>query len=120
MACFKVDSNKTIGAKQEMELNGTIFGKELVIVNIALVLFGIIYNFAIQYIPWLAQRRSAEQVVGGVLITLLASGFVIGWEYVIVMLILFSASGLPMLIGSWVRAAMDDEEAKKIAREHLK
>lgn len=103
-----------------MELNGTNIGKELVITFIALALFGTLYNFAIEYIPWLAHRRSAEQVVGGVLVTLLAGGFVTGWMNVIVMLILFAASGLPMLIGSWVRAAHDDAEAKRQTIETLK
>lgn len=102
-----------------MELNGTKIGAQLVITFIALLLFGAIYNFGIEKFPWLAHRRSAEQVVGGVLVTLLASGFVIGWMSVVVMFILFAGSGLPMLIGSWVRAAKDDEQAKNIAREAL-
>jgi hypothetical protein len=120
MACFNVDSNKTTGAKQEMELNWTDLGEELVSAFIALALFGIIYNHGIQKFPWLASRRSAEQVVIGVSVTVLISGFVIGWLDVLVLAILFSASGLPMLIGSWVRAAKDDEQAKEIAREALK
>lgn len=103
-----------------MELNGTNIGEELVITFIALTLFGIIYNVAIERIPWLASRRSAEQVVGGVLVTLLAGGFVIGWMHVVVMLILFTGSGLPMLIGSWVRAAHDDNQAKREVIETLK
>lgn len=103
-----------------MELNGTNIGKELVITFIALALFGIIYNFAIANIPWLAHRRSAEQVVIGVFVTLLAGGFVIGWHQVIVMCILFAGSGLPMLIGSWVRAAQDDAQAKRETIETLK
>lgn len=120
MACFMHDSNKHIGAKQAMELNGTFFGKELVIAFMALFLFGIIYNHGIQKFPWLASRRSAEQVVAGVLITLLVSGIVIGWLNVVALLILFAGSGLPMLIGSWVRAAMDDEQAKRETIETLK
>jgi hypothetical protein len=103
-----------------MELNGTNIGAQLVITFIALLLFGAIYNFGIEKFPWLAHRRSAEQVVGGVLVTLLASGFVIGWMNVVVMFILFTGSGLPMLIGSWVRAAHDDAEAKRQMIETLK
>lgn len=103
-----------------MELNGQQIGSQLVITSVALFLFGTLYNHGIERFPWLAKRRSAEQVVGGVIVTLLASGFVIGWMNVVVMLILFSGSGLPMLIGSWVRAAQDDEQAKNIAREALK
>jgi hypothetical protein len=120
MACFMHDSSKETGAKQAMELNGTIFGKELVITVLVLFIFGTLYNHGIEKFPWLAQRRSAEQVVGGVLITVLASGFVIGWSNVIAMLILFSASGLPMLIGSWVRAAQDEQKALEIHKEVLK
>jgi len=120
MACFMHDSNKAQGAKQAMELNGTNIGEELVITFIALALFGTIYNFGIGKFPWLAHRRPAEQVVIGVFITLLAGSFVIGWDEIIVMSILFAGSGLPMLIGSWVRAAHDDNQAKEIAKEALK
>lgn len=103
-----------------MDSNGTNFGSGLAVCVIVLALFGVIYNHAIQNIPWLAHRRPAEQVVGGVLATVVTSGFVIGWEYMAIVLIMFAASGLPMLIGSWVRAAHDDEQARNIAREHLK
>lgn len=103
-----------------MEISGTNIGGQLVITSISLLLFGVLYNYGIERFPWLAQRRSAEQVVGGVIVTLLAAGFVVGWMNTIILFILFSGSGLPMLIGSWVRAAQDDEQAKNIAREHLK
>lgn len=103
-----------------MDANGLKFGSQLVICVIALALFGVLYNIGIEKFPWLAHRRSAEQVVGGVLVTVLVSGIIIDWTNVIALLILFSASGLPMLIGSWVRAAHDDEAAKQIAREALK
>ena len=103
-----------------MELNGTNIGGQLVITFIALALFGTLYNFGIEKFPWLASRRSAEQVVIGVGVTVLASGFIIGWMGVIVLFILFTASGLPMLIGSWVRAAHDDNEAKEITKASLK
>lgn len=120
MACFMHDSSKELGAKQEMELNGTNIGAQLVITFAALLLFGIIYNFGIGKFPWLEHRRPAEQVVIGVSVTLLAGGFVIGWHEIIVMCILFAGSGLPMLIGSWVRAAQDDEQAKRETIETLK
>jgi hypothetical protein len=107
------------GAKQEMESNWTNIGSQLVICVIALGLFGIIYNHAINTFPWLAHRRPAEQVVGGVLVTVLTSGFVIGWMSALIVLILFAASGLPMLIGSWIKAAKDDAEMKDYIKEHL-
>jgi hypothetical protein len=102
-----------------MNLNWAEISKDLALAVIALTLFGALYNVAIERVPWLAQRRSAEQVIFGVLVTVLTSGFVIGWDHIIPLLILFAASGLPMLIGSWVRAARDDEEARRIAKEAL-
>lgn len=102
-----------------MELNWTNFGEELASAFIGLALFGILYNHGIEKFPWLASRRSAEQVVIGVSATVIISGFVIGWLNVIVLFILFSASGLPMLIGSWNRAAQDDEKAKRMAQDLL-
>ena len=103
-----------------MEPNGTIIGEQLAILFVAMLLFGFIYNLGIQSFPWLAHRRPAEQVVIGVSVTLLASGFVIGWMNTLAVFILFAGSGLFMLGGSWVRAAQDDEEAKRIAKEVLK
>ena len=102
-----------------MELNWSETGNQLAIAFIALFLFGLIYNHGIEKWPWLAQRRPAEQVVGGVLVTVLVSGAIIGAQDAIVVCILFAASGLPMLIGSWVRAARDDAEAKRITRDTL-
>jgi hypothetical protein len=102
-----------------MGTNWANFGNELIIAFFSLAVFGIAYNYAIEKFPWLASRRSAEQVVGGVFVTLIAGGFVIGWEDTIAMGILFAASGLPMLIGSWARAVRDDEEAKKINKETM-
>lgn len=102
-----------------MDVNGLNIGKELAMAVIALTLFGVLYNLGIERVPWLAQRRSAEQVVLGVLVTVLASGMVIGWHHVPVMLILFGASGFPMLIGSWIRAAQDEAKAKQALLESL-
>lgn len=103
-----------------MELNGTIFGSELAAAFIFLLLFGVLYNLGIEKFPWLRSRRSAEQVTVGVLVTLIASGAVIGWDCALKVLILFVASGTPMIIGSWIRAAKDDEEAKRIAKDVLR
>lgn len=114
------DSSKEKGVMQEMELNGLANGEQWVIIGLMLFIFSTIYNHGIERFPWLARLRPAEQVVGGVLVTVLASSFLIGWNNAFIVLSLFVASGLPMLIGSWVRAANDDEEAKKIQRENLK
>ena len=102
-----------------MELNGTNIGAELVLGFILLILFSIGFNFAIHKLPWLANRRPAEQVVIGDFVTIVVSGFVIGWLNALAVFILFAGAGLPMLIGSWVRAAQDDEQAKQIAKEAL-
>jgi len=119
VALFVSQDSVMKGVNQEMELNWSETGNQLAIAFIALFLFGLIYNHGIEKWPWLAQRRPAEQVVGGVLVTVLVSGAIIGAQDAIVVCILFAASGLPMLIGSWVRAARDDAEAKRITRDTL-
>lgn len=43
---------------------------------------------------------TAFEVVGGVLFTLIVFGMLAGWEYMILALFLFSASGIPMILGS--------------------
>lgn len=103
-----------------MDINGTPFGWGLVIAVAILFAFGIGYNIIVERFQQRTQRFTAELVVCGVLITVLTSGLFIGWVDVAVVLILFIASGLPMIMGSWIRAARDDEEAKKNARDLLK
>lgn len=107
-----------------MAENGLHIGAQMVLAVVLLVVFGTLYNLGIQRVPWLAHRRSAEQVVGGVLVTVTTCGFFIGWTNALLVLVFFAAAGLPMLIGSWVRAYKDDrmmvDELKKIAREHIK
>src|SRR5262245_26513087 len=102
-----------------MEINGTQIGEELAAGFLGLLLFGVFYNWAIEKFPWLAQRRSAEQVVFGVLVTLIVSGFTIGWVPMLQLMVLFAGSGTPMIFGSWIRAAKDDEKAKKIQKDLL-
>jgi len=102
-----------------MESNGTLFGAKLAAAYLALTLFGVLYNWGIERWPWLASRRSAEQVAIGTLVTLITSGFMIGWMNMLAVLILFCGSGMPMIIGSWIRAARDDEQAHKIAKDIL-
>jgi hypothetical protein len=103
-----------------MDSNGIANNTELGIAFIILLIFGFVYNFIVERFQKRTQRYTAELVVGGVLITVLTSGFFIGWNNVVIVLILFFASGLPMIIGSWIRSARDDEEAKKVAKESLK
>ena len=108
------------GRNQEMHLNQTPNSTELAIPIIALFLFGIGYNILVERFQKRTQRFTAEMVVGGVLVTVTTSGFFIGWNNAGVVLLFFVASGLPMLIGSWLRSARDDEEAKRIAKDSLK
>jgi hypothetical protein len=103
-----------------MDVNGTQISKELFFAFIGLVLFSIGYNFLVEYFQKRTQRFTAEFVVGGVLITVMVSGLFIGWNNVAIVLLLFIGSGVPMLIGSWIRSARDDEEAKKVTRGTLK
>jgi hypothetical protein len=119
-ALFASQHTEETGAIQEMATNWSEISNVLAIAIIALFLFGVLYNQGIEKWPWLAQRRPAEQVIGGVLITVLVSGLIIGVEDMLIIMLLFAASGFPMLIGSWVRAAKDDAEAKRIAHEVLK
>lgn len=101
-----------------MDINGTQTGKIIVAV-IGLLAFGTVYNQAIEKYRWLAHRRPAEQVVIGVVFTLIVSGFMIGWMDALWIFILFCASGAPMLIGSWVRAAKDDAKVEQLAKDLL-
>jgi hypothetical protein len=102
-----------------MESNGTQISIELVIAFICLFAFGVIYNVIVERFQQRTQRFTAEMVVGGVLVTVTASGFFIGWINAGIVLFLFVGSGLPMIIGSWLRAAKDDEEAKKVYKESI-
>ncbi len=103
-----------------MVTNGTAISKELVIAFIALLAFGFGYNYLVEYFQKRTQRFTAEFVVGGVLVTVIVSGLFIGWSNVAIVLALFIASGSPMLVGSWIRSARDDEEAKKVTKGSLK
>lgn len=103
-----------------MDINGTLKESGLAVAFIFLFVFGLAYNQLVERFQKRTQRYTAELVVGGVLITLLVSGFFIGWENMAKVLVLFVASGLPMIIGSWIRAARDDEEAKRVMKGQLK
>lgn len=66
------------------------------------VLFGVFYN---GFIDWTQTNGYSEGyvsflVAGGVVVTLILSAFIVGIEAVIVVGIVFAASGLPMIVGS--------------------
>jgi len=89
------------------------------IIGIGLLLFGIGYN---HLVGWL-ERQGFEEgytailVVGGVLITLLASIPMVGGQIFLTMLICFSASGAPMVFGSWRRYCDRRNRERELARQ---
>jgi uncharacterized membrane protein len=111
--------NKSQGANQEMESNLVVNGRELAVAFLGLLLFGTLYNLVVEHFQKRTQRYTAELVVIGVIVTLVASGFIIGWNDALVVAILFAASGIPMIAGSWIRSIRDDEAAKKIAKDSV-
>ena len=102
-----------------MGINQIQIGRELAMAFLGLLLFGVSYNLLVEYFQKRTQRYTAELVVGGVIVTVLASAFLIGWENALIVLVCFVASGLPMIVGSWMRTARDEEHAKKIAQDSL-
>jgi hypothetical protein len=103
-----------------MESNWSPFGWELVIACTILLFFGIFYNFLVTRFQKRTTRYTAEMVAGGVLVTVITSGPFIGWVNMIVVLIMFTCTGLPMIIGFMSRVADDDEHAKQAAKDMLK
>lgn len=78
----------------------------LPVIGLALFLFGLGFNW---FTSWLHKQNYNDGytwglVVIGVAVTVLASGFVIGWTAVLILLICFTCSGLPMAIGDIWRA----------------
>jgi len=103
-----------------MDSNGIVNSTGFGIAFIFLVIFGVAYNIIVERFQKRTQRFTAELVVGGVLVTVATSGFFIGWADATVVLLFFAADGIPMIIGSWLRSARDDEEAKRIQKESLR
>ena len=94
-------------------------------VMIGLLLFGMVYNALVE----LLERDGHDQgytaflVVGGTLVTLGGVALLVGLEGAAVALACFSASGLPMVVGSVSRYARGraaaEEQARQITREIL-
>lgn len=68
------------------------------------VMCGMLYN------RWVAQHQASNEgvytafyMVGGVLLTLLIGILLVGFTTVLLMLVLFAASGMPMVLGSMQR-----------------
>jgi hypothetical protein len=71
-----------------------------------LLLCGILYD---HFVVGPIERTSpplgvtAWEVVGGVLFTAVVFGMIAGWEHMLLLLLCFSASGIPMIVGSYLR-----------------
>jgi len=87
---------------------GTSFGNDLgaiAVTAVGLFAFGVAYNWLVIQL----NRRGYDDgytwllVVVGVGVTVLAAGFTIGWLAVLVLLVYFAASGLPMALGNIYR-----------------
>ena len=89
------------------------------IIGIGLLLFGIGYNFLVDWLEkhGFEEGYTAILVVGGVLVTLLASIPMIGVQMFLTMLICFSASGVPMVWGSWQRYCKRRKQERELARQ---
>lgn len=72
-------------------------------VFLLLVVFGIGYNALVNRLGQRKEGYTSFLVVGGVLLTLTGSAFVIGLENTLMVLALFVASGVPMIIGEITR-----------------
>lgn len=102
-------------AANEIQNSGEL--ATMAMVFLGLLLFGVSYNLLVDYFQKRTQHYTAEFVVGGVFVTVLASAFVIGWDNAQKVLIFFVASGTPMVFGSWIRHARDEAESKRITQK---
>lgn len=85
----------------------TVAPTQLLSVMIGLFLAGWLYNAVFvetlaKYIPF-AYRRTSIEVVIGVTITLVGAGILYGAQTMLVLFLLFAASGIPMIVGDFRR-----------------
>jgi hypothetical protein len=92
---------------------------------VLLALFGLGYNALTEYLEKSGRSRGFVSllVAAGSAVTILASGFLIGWIPALIVLACFGASGLPMIVGSVIRyinaRSADEKAARELAREVL-
>jgi Tfp pilus assembly protein PilX len=93
-----------------------------IIVLLILALFGVGYNSLVGYLERsrLSQAYTAYLVVLGVLVTLGGAAFLIGPLPALVVLACFAVSGLPMVVGSSLRSALEMRRDHKLARQMAK
>lgn len=89
-----------------------------------LLFFGVIYAYVVRRMAEAAvQGQTAYTVVVGVGVTVVASGMLIGWENVMLLICCFGASGLPMILEYVSRVhreqKRDRSEAKAVAKDLL-
>lgn len=69
-----------------------------------LATFGVLYNWLVvdRIERWLPRAHgvTAFEVAGGVLVTMIGYGMLVGYDMMILALLCFAASGIPMIIGS--------------------
>ena len=107
-------------------MNGAFIGSESAVdwqlfgvVVFALLMFGISYNLFVAHLGEKSFGYTSLLVVAGTLVTLGAALFLMPLVYVLIMLGLFGASGLPMVIGEIVRAVREREAAIKAMQSEV-
>ena len=80
---------------------------QILAVMIGLVLFGMIYNNLVvdnlaRHLP-VRYRQTSLEVVIGVAITLVGAGVLLGVQTMVLLFLLFAASGIPMIYGDYKR-----------------
>jgi len=99
----------------EWAVNWQLFG----LVVFALLMFGTSYNLFVAYLGEKSFGYTSLLVVAGTLVTLGVALFLMPLVYVLIMLGLFGASGLPMVIGEIVRAVRAREAAIKAMQSEV-
>lgn len=87
-----------------MQEFGTAFGIDsgaIAVTAVGLLLFGVAYNWLVDrwHRAGYSDGLTSLLVVAGVAVTVAAAGFTIGWTAVLLLLLYFAASGLPMALG---------------------
>jgi uncharacterized membrane protein YjfL (UPF0719 family) len=108
-----------------MQEFGGDFVQKMALTAAVLFVFGMLYNALTAWMERNGYDRgyTAFLVVGGVAVTVVAVHWAIGWQAVLVLLLAFAASGIPMIIGSMMRHKMAEhqemEEINHAAKEVL-
>jgi hypothetical protein len=99
--------------------------EKTVIVMLSLLIFGIGYNRLMTWLEKTGRARGyrAFLAASGALVTLGGAGFLIGWLQALLVLACFTASGLPLIVGSTWRYMeeryRDEQAARREAEERL-